>query len=589
MKAEEFHVLLGHRPEATVALGGAGDRSAAALVADACAVGSRLPRPTPGSHVGLICADRYHFAAGLLGAWQAGHAVALPSNGRPATVAALRSRPEVCALLHDGGREQESDGAQDLLVGQDIRAWLASPHLQDVGPEQLNALPAGRHVATVFTSGSTGDPLPCPKTAAQLLGEATAHVAALQLQPGQPVVATVPSYHLYGLLFSVLVPLLGGGAFLRDTPLHAPTLGALLADLRDVLVVSVPAHLASWVLLEPGALGSVRTLVTSTAPLPDSVAEMLRERHGLVPLEVFGSSETGGIATRRRDRTADWQALGGVTIGADSEGRLLVTSPFVDPALPQPLRTGDRIELTSSHTFRHLGRSDGVIKTGGQRVALSAVEARLLALPGVVDAAVVAIPSQQALRAVELVAAVVAPGVSAATLRAGLAQWFEPSVLPRRYVLCDALPREATGKLPRDRLLQWLAQRAEGQVTNPSDLRPRTLEILARRTDGPDRAEFDLRVPENLWYFAGHFPGHPVLPGVAELCVGVLPCVAELRPTWQHLRKVSRLKFRRLIRPGDRLRLSLVLGPAWAEFELSRDLAGQADLCASGKLFWEHA
>jgi acyl-coenzyme A synthetase/AMP-(fatty) acid ligase len=102
--------------------------------------------------------------------------------------------------------------------------------------------------------------------------------------------------------------------------------------------------------------------------------------------------------------------------------------------------------------FRHLGRADAILKVGGTRVSLAEIEARLRALDGVTDAAVVALP-QDGPREHEICAAVVAPRLSAPDVRTALLRWFDPIALPRRITLVDELPREQSGKLQRARLL----------------------------------------------------------------------------------------------------------------------------------------
>ncbi|MBI5608676.1 MAG: acyl-CoA synthetase, partial [Deltaproteobacteria bacterium] len=202
------------------------------FLTDAARLARHLPEPAADSHIAVVCRDRYHFAVALLAAWARGHAAALPSNGRPQTVATLLEQDNVLGLLHDGG----SDDAPAQL-GWDLREWLGEP-ADALEPVEL---PADRKVATVFTSGTTGAPLPCAKTAGQLLGEAASHVAELSWPPGQAFAATVPPNHVYGLLFSVLAPLLCGGSLARTTPLHAETLAAELAATPGAILVSVPA------------------------------------------------------------------------------------------------------------------------------------------------------------------------------------------------------------------------------------------------------------------------------------------------------------------------------------------------------------
>jgi acyl-coenzyme A synthetase/AMP-(fatty) acid ligase len=130
-------------------------------------------------------------------------------------------------------------------------------------------------------------------------------------------------------------------------------------------------------------------------------------------------------------------------------GRMLVDSPFLDPAASRPFVSGDRIEMREGR-FEHLGRADGVLKVGSTRVSLAELEARLLAVPGVKDAAALAVEVGGA-RGWESWAAVVGDATPE-SIRAALLPWLDPVVIPRRIRIVEALPRDATGKLRREAL-----------------------------------------------------------------------------------------------------------------------------------------
>ena len=255
----------------TVADGLAQPRSIGDLMAHAEALAKRLPLPTPDSQVALICADRYHFTAGLLAIWRRGHVAALPPNGQSATVTQLQANPAIVALLHD----------TDAETGLDVRTVPSASNAPAAVADW--SFSADRPLVTVYTSGSTGASRAQTKTAGQLLGEVASHLAAGLLQPGDFALATVPPHHLYGLLFSVLLPLRGRAAFHRQTPLHAETLAAL-AERPRVVLIGAPAQLAALQLLAPERLHRVVRVLSSTAPLPDDVA--------LAVLQVVNSPET---------------------------------------------------------------------------------------------------------------------------------------------------------------------------------------------------------------------------------------------------------------------------------------------------------
>jgi len=550
-----------------VAVGEEGSRSGRALVRDVMAVVARLPPASPGSQVLVVCGDRYRVAVAALAAWQAGHAVALPPNAAPETVRALRRGAGVVALLHDTDAEDPHD----------LRPWLASgaeDMSEGPGPEALAAIAGDRVIATVYTSGSTGAHQACPKTAAQLLGEAAALVGCFNVKAGQRVIATVPPHHLYGLLFSVLVPLAASASFVRDTPLHAETVAAVARRWHADVLVSVPVHLRSLTVLGANELPPLVRVFSSGAPLPADTAERLGTELGLWVTEIFGASETGGIAWRRHapDHTGGaWQPLPGVTVTADDEGRMLLVSPFVPPDAPRPLACADQIEVTGDGRFHLLGRRDGVLKIGGKRVALAEVEARLLAQPGITDAAVAAIEVGEP-RGHEIVAAVVATGDAGevvARVRHGLLQWFDPVVVPRRIRVVPALPREANGKLTRARLIELFERPGA----------PRTEFVIREHTQVGSRHHFAVLVPLDLAFFRGHFAGYPVLPGVAQTTL-VIARVRALHPELGDPRKIAQLKFRRTIAPGDELELRLDVDGT--RRRVSFEIVRGSERCSSG-------
>lgn len=559
-------VPLVHPPGASVAVGGAGTRTAGALLRDARAIAARLPSG-PGE-VLVVCGDRYLVAAAALGAWLRGQAVALPPSAQPEAVRSLAARPGVSTLLHDAA----------VADAQDVRAWLSG-----AGEEELAARPwpapldPAALAATVYTSGTTGAHQACPKTFGQLLGEARALARTFALGPDDVVLPTVPPHHIYGLLFGVLAPLQAGATFARETPLHAETVAATARRLGATALVSTPAHLRGLTTLARGEL-PLRRVFSSGAPLPRATARELLAGPGLAVTEVYGSSETGGIGWRLDARPGEdgaedgsqetaWTPLPGVHVAAAADGRLLLRSPFAPLGAPTPYVGEDRIEALPDGRFLLRGRVDGVLKVAGKRVALAEVEARLLALPGLVDAA--ALAQESAARGQEIAAAVVPrerdrePAEVVAEVRRELLRWFDPVVVPRRIKVVAALPREASGKLQRGRLLALL-----GLAPRRREFEVRALE--RREQAGAVTHTLAVGVPADLAFFEGHFEGRPILPAVAQVAALVGPQVAALHPELGPLRGAERLKFARPVEPGDALTLRLEVRGARVRFTLTR-------------------
>jgi acyl-coenzyme A synthetase/AMP-(fatty) acid ligase len=539
-------------------------RSWGQLLADAALLARGLPAgPVDDAEVMVACADRYLCAVALLAVWQGGRSAALPPNSRQETIDRLCAERGIPLILHDGGGQGE--------LGLDVRTLLNAASGTGAAPALTVEFAPERRLVCVYTSGSTGAHVACPKTAAQLLGEAELLVRLWDLGPKTRVLATVPPHHLYGLLFGVMVPFMGGGSVVRTTPLHAETIAAHARSHQANVLVSVPAHLHAVAALPPGGLPALARIFSSGAPLDAATGAAVTALARRPVTEVLGSSETGGIAWRDSGGDGAWTPLPGVTVTADPEdGTMLLLSPFADAGPskgPAPPATGSREQSSRSPTrsaangvtrgadrvraregggFELLGRADGVIKIGGSRVAVAEIERLLREVPGVADAAVIAVDTPPPRRH-ELWAAVVAPTLSVAALRGALLRRLEPIAMPRRFRLVAALPREDNGKLVKARLLAMFGDPA------------------------PEQRTVALTIPTDWHFFRGHFDNFPILAGVVQLNELVMREVRACWPEHRHLRRVTGLKFRRPIGPGDELELELVRTPPGnVAFELRR-------------------
>jgi acyl-coenzyme A synthetase/AMP-(fatty) acid ligase len=533
-------------PEAPFALGDE-PRSWRDLLADAAALAAALP-PDAAPEVMVACGDRYLCTVALLAVWDTGRLTALPPNSRPETIDRLCAERGISLILHDGG------GKGDHAL--DVRSRLMATRGADA-PVRAPEFSPDRRLVCVYTSGSTGVHVACPKTAAQLLGEAALLVRLWDLGPGTRVLATVPPHHLYGLLFGVLVPFMGGGSLVRTTPLHAETIAAQARSRQVNVLCSVPAHLHAVATLSPGALPPLTRIFSSGAPLDPGTGAAVAALAGIPVTEVLGSSETGGIAWRQSGADRTWQPFPGVDVVQDEDEIMRLRSPFAADTAWH--RGADRIRARPDGRFELLGRADGVVKIGGSRVAVAEIERLLREIPGVVDAAVVPVDTPPPRRH-ELWAAIVGPTLSVGALRGALLRRLEPIALPRRFRLVDALPREDNGKLVKARLLALF------------DDNPGTLE--GSRPDPPaqpERRTIALTIPPDWHFFRGHFDDFPILAGVVQLNEIVM---RELRACWpehRSLRRISALKFRKPIGPGDTLELDLERAPpANVTFELRR-------------------
>jgi 3-hydroxymyristoyl/3-hydroxydecanoyl-(acyl carrier protein) dehydratase len=482
----------------------------------------------PGGPVLLYCEDAGYFLVGLLGALAAGREIFLPGHAAAGYISEILP--------------------PDATILTDIAGLGAALHLPSLAPaaDRLASLPASGRLG-FFTSGSSGQPKSCPKTLHQLSAEIAAHRAFGQLR-GTAVLGTVSHQHIYGMLFRILLPLATGGTIYAARLEHWETILPLLTDTS--LLVSSPAHLTRLPALAHAT--SPAQILSSGAPLPLQAADDCARIFGRRPLEIFGSTETGGIAFRYQSQTdSDWTPLPGVEIHVNDEQHLQLRSPFTGVAAF--VATGDHATLRPDGRFQLGARHDRIVKIEGKRVSLQRVEAALRSLPEIQDAAVFALDGTLATAVVltepgaRLLAAQT-PLRTRTLLRHALAG-LEPAERPKRWRFVAALPVNPEGKR---------TQAALSALFAPAS---RELPVILAQTVTPEQAIFQLELTENLRWFDGHFPGQPLLPGVAQLHIAA----ACARLAWdRHFtgRHMARVKFRRVLAPNQRVALVLNLRKA---------------------------
>lgn len=516
-------LLLQADPRRSVTLAPALDQ--AALAEQALRLAGAL-RAHGARRVALYLEDGAELAAALLAAWRAGIDVLLPADAQAQTRKRLAER---CDLWLDS-----LDGL-DGLDGEPL------------APAALN-LDACRLV--LCTSGSSGEAKLIDKTLRQLANEVEALEALWGADlAGATLVASVSAQHIYGLLFRVLWPLCAGRPFVRRAQPFAEDIQQASLEAGDFAWIASPALLKRMGdNLDWPALRGVRRVFSSGGALPAEAAAELQQRLGQWPTEIYGSSETGGIAWRQGG--ALWQPFAGVELGRDEEGALNLASPYLPAGHRE--QTADAVRIDADGRFELLGRLDRIVKLEEKRISLPMLEQALGEHPWVAEARLGVVQEGRAF--LGALVALSTEGIHALrnqgrrtvteTLRRHLAGHCETIALPRRWRLLRQLPWSSQGKLPQALV--------ENLVKAP---RPKTVEPLAsREIDG--EWQLDLEVPLDLAHFSGHFPRTPVLPGVVQIdwAQHLARQVMALPPRFAGMEV---LKFQQLVRPGDRLQLSL--------------------------------
>lgn len=503
----------------------------------------------------LFCDDAYPFAVLLFALLHSGKQVWLPGNNRPGTAEHMRGLG--CELLGDW--------------------WARFDYRLEARPRAVpvwQMLDARQTQLIIFTSGSTGTAQAISKSLRQLQAE----VETLEQLWGEQladslVLATVSHQHIYGLLFRVLWPLAAGRCFQSEMAIDPEN---ILDYTGPAAWIASPAQLkrlgpeTAW-----DKMAALRAVFSSGGPLPAQAAGQIVGFCGRAVIEVYGSSETGGIAWRRHPEPA-WTLFDGLSMTATDAGALL-QSPYLPGDAPYPLN--DTVCLQTDGRFLLLGRSDRIVKIEEKRLSLTELENRLMD-SGWFDAAA-ALALDRRRDTVAVAGVLSASGLDrlqrqgrnalVKQWRTELLTWFEPVLLPRRWLFLNRLPQTAQGKLDTA-LLEQLLNREGGKLPLPQAL----------AFDG-NRADLELKVPPDLLYFADHFPGYPILPGVVQ--IGWVQQYGRLLFAFNgEFSSLEAVKFVKPILPGYELDLQLNWHEAGRKLQFQFTAAGQS--VSSGRLVY---
>lgn len=309
---------------------------------------------------------------------------------------------------------------------------------------------AAEHEVAFFTSGSTGEPKIVHKRAFQLGEQHKVEAPWLGLEGPLTVVSLVPAFHILGYIYGISTPAAGRGTTVFSRGVSAQSWVDLVRDERPRLVVGVPLHYRLMVQLLDRPLPEA-TYLCSGGPLDPAIADAFERRAGWPVLQVYGSTETGGIAVRRGAGPMEpfpelaWKSR-------ESDGRLVIRAAWQEK--PSEWHSTDDVVAVEDGTFRLLGRADSVVKIGGRRFSTGEIVQTALAAPGVAQAHALAYDrfGEPAI-ALFVVASngvsssSTAPALTAADVRSHLSARLAPFKVPRTIHVLAELPTRGIGKV----------------------------------------------------------------------------------------------------------------------------------------------
>jgi 3-hydroxymyristoyl/3-hydroxydecanoyl-(acyl carrier protein) dehydratase len=518
----------------------------------------------PFQRYALYTEDAYPFAVLLFALFYAGKEVWLAGNNRPGTAQQLQESG--CQLIGD------------WEISQVFDYQLKSP---GVSTATLGAFDPAEAKLIIFTSGSTGQPKAIEKRLSQLQTE----IAALEQQWGTllantEVLSTVSHQHIYGLLFRVLWPLSAGRCFHSHTYLN-PELLVNSINNHFAYWVASPAHLKRLDQNSPwNGIAELQAIFSSGGALPDSAIQQINQQCSQHIIEIYGSSETGGIAWKMQNKA--WSLFPGMSL-TEANGSWHLLSPYLTDNNPYPL--DDQITLLGDGRFMLNGRADRIVKIEEKRLSLTELEQRLAAYPWITEAHVLMISQKR-----DLVCAVIVltelgkqqlfeqgrnPVIR--QLRNQLETWFESVVLPRKWLITNEMPLTTQGKIDHTLLSSLL------------DSDKQKLPLVLNLDIVDSAVQLGLKVPQEheLIYFPDHFAGFPILPGVIQLAwvehFGKLFfSIGDKKKPFSHLEVV---KFIKIIQPSDELTLTLKWKAATGELQFS--FSSDSEGYSSGRMVYK--
>ena len=432
----------------------------------------------------------------------------------------------------------------------------------------------------IFTSGSSGQAKAIRKSFWQLQCE----IETLEQQWGSllgqaDALATVSHQHIYGLLFRVLWPLAAGRC--SHSPMYLSPEPLLKATIdKPCYWISSPAQLKRLDELSPwNEVEKLKAIFSSGGCLTLDNARQIYQHSEQSVIEIYGSSETGGIAWRESINEPRWTLFDGISIEkiAVSENRSLLKSPYL-PSSP-PCFLDDKIELDNDGLFTLAGRLDRIVKVEEKRLSLDEMERAICRSNWIAEAYCLLWTSTRDW----VMAGVVLTNegkdhlkqqgraVFIKKLRSQLMLSFETVVIPRKWLIMDSLPLTSQGKINHQIISSLLS------------LDNKKFPQIQSFHQNEQSVELSLRIQPELVYFNGHFPEQPILAGVVQLSwvekYGKLFFSIE-----QPFLRMEVIKFKKIIQPKDIITLKLT----W-NFETGKlyfDFSSESEAHSSGRLLY---
>ena len=394
----------------------------------------------------LHCEDYWYFLVTFVALLQMKKSVLLTQNITPSFIAEIKTADR---LFLTDQNAADSISIKDIIESK-----------ENLSEEELRNIPEIDSDSTrivMYTSGSTGK----PKAVEQRMTEFQKDNAFILQQWGaeffsRKLVTTVSQHHIYGFLFGVSLPFAAGVPFRRkriEFPEEFETL-----DDEKYMIIAVPAFLKRTVDIVDSLKLKEPWIFTSGGVLLPEVAKRTDEVFGFWPMEVYGSTETSGIAYRQSKNGLEWTPFDNAKVWKGDDGCLRIISPYIKDK--NGFATADLVEILDDGRFLLKGRADSIVKIEEKRISLTEVENRLLQTGLVADVKVIAMEDRRQYLAAALVLNKNGKEKFSSEKKLAINQYFhtflmkffENVVIPKRWRYVDSLPTDTQGKKHKEEI-----------------------------------------------------------------------------------------------------------------------------------------
>jgi len=432
-----------------------------------------ITQQVQGSVVALLHTNSLNFAEVFLGALWAGKSVAVLPTLAP---------PPLIKLMAMEAHAQAVVASKDLvprLAEAQVPCWnLEAPELDPASVPMKDL--AQETAVLLYTSGTTGRPKTVALSEQNILDNAEGCRLATGFDDRQVMLAILPLFHAYGLTITMLLPLMTGSTVVIPER-FIPRLVLQTIERHEVTcLVAVPSQ---YRILTKDPIevdtSSLWLCIAGAERLPERVAQEFEERFHHTIVQGYGATEISPVVSLNMPETNRFGSVGkalpnltvtirdenDAVLPAEAVGEVCVQGSAVmlgyhnDPSATERkikdgvLHSGDKGYLDKDGYLWLVGRADDLVKVSGEKVYPAEVETALETIPGVDEAAVIAIPDEK--HGARLHAFVqLMPGVSMDEheLRSSCREVLEPYKVPRGFAFMDQLPRTMTGKTDKKML-----------------------------------------------------------------------------------------------------------------------------------------